>query len=564
MSSLAGPGLAYVPLLLLLTSLVPGLLIFLLRDDQVRFRTVLNISGAIAKVGLVVVLVPPVVAGSTMEWRSPLLPGIDLVLRVEPLSLFFLGLSAVLWLATTIYAIGYLEASPGRSRFFGFFSLCVTATVGIALAGNLVTFIVFYELLTLATFPLVAHRGTPQALAGARIYLVYTLSGGIVLLAGVVALTHLVGPVEFTAGGVVELAILATNDPWLARAVFVALVAGLAVKAAMVPVHGWLPRAMVAPAPVSALLHAVAVVKAGVFGIVRVVRDTFGLTVADGLGVLVPLAVMAAITIIYGSTRALFQDDLKRRLAYSTVSQVSYVTLGIALLGVLSTTGGIVHLVHQGLMKITLFFCAGLFAETLGLHKVSELRGVARRMPLTAVACTVGALGMIGLPPLAGFVTKWQLGLGGIDGGHPWVVAVLLGSTLLNAAYFLPVIYTLWFADPGDAPAWSEVPERRGRLEASPALLLPAVATAVAVIGAGVLAGAPYSPLDVARAIAAQVPTSTSTNSACRRGYSARCAPAPTASPTRRSNRNRSRWTTSTPTCATWARCSGSRTPRPS
>jgi multicomponent Na+:H+ antiporter subunit D len=494
-------GLSNVPVLILMTSFVPGLLIFFLRDEQVRPRTALNIGGALAKVALVVVLVPPVVGGENLEWRSPFLPGIDLVLRVEPFSLLFLGLSALLWLATTVYAIGYLEGSPDRSRFFGFFSLCVTATVGIALSGNLVTFLLFYEFLTLATFPLVAHRGTPEAIAGARTYLVYTLGGGIVLLAGIAWLTYLVGPVEFTDGGAPELAQFAAAEPGLAQAVFVLLIAGLAVKAALLPVHGWLPRAMVAPAPVSALLHAVAVVKAGVFGIVRVVHHTYGVEVADALGVLLPLSVLAAATIIFGSALALRQDDLKRRLAYSTVSQVSYVTLGIAVLGVVSTTGGIVHLVHQGLMKITLFFCAGLFAETLGLHKVSELGGVGRRMPVTAAAFTVGAVGMIGLPPVAGFVSKWQLGLGGIDAGEPWILAVLLTSSLLNAAYFLPVVYALWFGAPDEAVTG---PARRTspRLEAPASLLLPAVSTAVLALLAGLLAGLPYSPLEIAKQIA--------------------------------------------------------------
>lgn len=492
-------GLNNVPVLILMTSFIPGLIIFFLRDEQVRLRTVLNIGGALAKVALVVVLVPTVMAGRDLEWRSPFLPGIDLVLRVEPFSLLFLGLSALLWLATTVYAIGYLEGSPDRSRFFAFFSLCVTATVGIALSGNLVTFLLFYEFLTLATYPLVAHRGTPEAIAGARTYLVYTLGGGIVLLAGVAWLTYLVGPVEFTDGGVPELARFAAAEPGLARAVFVLLIGGLAVKAALIPVHGWLPRAMVAPAPVSALLHAVAVVKAGVFGIVRVVHHTYGVDVSEALGLLLPLSLLAAATILYGSALALRQDDLKRRLAYSTVSQVSYVTLGIAVFGVIATTGGIVHLVHQGLMKITLFFCAGLFAETLGLHKISELGGVGRRMPVTATAFTVGALGMIGLPPVAGFVSKWQLGLGGIDAGQPWILAVLLTSSLLNAAYFLPVVYALWFGEAANAPGLHTT---RRPLEAPAALLLPTVSTAVLALLAGLLAGLPYSPLEIARQIA--------------------------------------------------------------
>jgi multicomponent Na+:H+ antiporter subunit D len=493
-------GLSNVPVLILLTSLVPGILIFFLRDEQVRLRTLLNIAGALAKVALVVVLVPSAVDGNDLEWRSPFLPGADLVLRVEPFSLLFLGLSALLWLATTVYAIGYLEGSPDRSRFFGFFSLCVTATVGIALSGNLVTFLLFYELLTLATFPLVAHRGTPEAIAGARTYLVYTLGGGIVLLAGVAWLTHLVGPVEFTDGGAPELAQLAVTDPRLAQAVFVLLIAGLAVKAALFPVHGWLPRAMVAPAPVSALLHAVAVVKAGVFGIVRVVHHTYGVEVSEALGVLMPLAVLAAVTIVIGSVLALRQDDLKRRLAYSTVSQVSYVTLGIAVVGVVSTTGGIVHLVHQGLMKITLFFCAGLIAETLGLHRISQLGGVGRRMPLTATALTVAAMAMIGLPPAAGFVSKWQLGLGGVEAGEPWILAVLLTSSLLNAAYFLPVVYALWWGTPSEHLPSSRA--ARSRLEAPASLLLPALSTAAFALLAGLLAGVPYSPLGMAEEIA--------------------------------------------------------------
>jgi multicomponent Na+:H+ antiporter subunit D len=491
-----------LPALMLMTSLVPGVVIFFLREDQVRLRTGLNLTGAVAKVGLVAMLVPLVLAGSRPEWRVPLLPGVDLVLRAEPFSLLFVGLSAVLWLLTTIYAIGYLEDRPHRSRFFGFFSLCVTSTVGIALSGNLVTFLVFYELLTLATLPLVAHNGTRAAMTGSRVYLAYTLTGGVVLLLGIAWLTWLAGPVEFSDGGAPVMADLATSRPVAATGIFVLLVGGMAVKAALVPVHGWLPRAMIAPAPVSALLHAVAVVKAGVFGISRVIHYTYGVDVAESLGVLGPLAGLAAVTIVYGSVRALTQQDLKKRLAYSTVSQVAYITLGVSIVGVVSTTGGMVHLVHQGLMKITLFFCAGLFAETLRLTRVSELAGVGRRMPLTAAAFTLGALGMIGFPPVAGFVSKWELGLGGLEAGAGWVVPVLLTSSVLNAAYFLPLVYALWFRPPGDVPWVTEPHRRRRNFEAPPSLVLPALVTAALALLAGLLAGLPYSPLGLAREIA--------------------------------------------------------------
>ena len=296
--------------------------------------------------------------------------------------MLFATLSGVLWLVTTVYAIGYLEDSPHRSRFFGFFSLCVTATVGIALSGNLITFILFYELLTLATYPLIVHRGTEEARKAGRTYLIYTIAGGALLLVGTLWLYSLTGTLEFTPRGFVSNLGRDAHRGTLI-VIFGLLISGLGVKAALIPLHGWLPQAMIAPAPVSALLHAVAVVKAGAFGIIRVVHDVYGIELAASLGVALPLAIVAAVTIIYGSIRAMFQDNLKRRLAYSTISQVSYIILGIAIAGPLATIGGLVHLVHQGVMKITLFFCAGNLAETLGIHKISEMDGVGRRMPGT-------------------------------------------------------------------------------------------------------------------------------------------------------------------------------------
>jgi multicomponent Na+:H+ antiporter subunit D len=256
--------------------------------------------------------------------------------------------------------------------------------------------------------------------------------------------------------------------------------------------HGWLPVAMVAPAPVSALLHAVAVVKAGAFGIVRVLYSVFGVEYATMIGVAQYLAFAAAVTVLYGSMRALTQDDLKKRLAYSTVSQVSYITLGVATLGPVGTLGGLVHLVHQGLMKITLFFCAGNLAETHGLKKVSELNGAGRRMPLTMAAFTIGALGMIGIPPTAGFISKLYLGIGGAQADQMWIVLVLVLSGLLNAAYFLPIIYRAWFVDsePG-GPAG----------EAGWLLLGPTLIAASLSLGAGLFAAMPYSPLELARVI---------------------------------------------------------------
>ncbi len=484
-----------LPLLAVLSSLIPGLIIFSLGEDRRRLRTTLNLSGAFVKLGLIGFLTWAVFTERDVTARYEILPGLEFMLGADALSVIFCSLSALLWFVTTIYAIGYLEDSPNRSRFFGFFSLCVSATTGIALSGNLFTFLIFYELLTLSTYPLVVHRGTRESLAAGRVYLLYTVAGGGLLLLGTAWLTAVAGSVEFAATGVLS---SSGVDHTTLVIIFALLVAGIGVKAAVVPLHGWLPRAMVAPAPVSALLHAVAVVKAGAFGIVRVVYDVYGVEFAGELGLLFPLAVVAAITILYGSVRALSQDELKKRLAYSTVSQVSYILLGVAVLGPFASIGGLSHLVHQGLMKITLFFCAGNLAETHGIHRISEMNGLGRRMPWTMGAFTVGAFGMIGVPPIAGFFSKWYLGLGSLEADMPWVLAVLVGSTVLNGAYFLPILHRVWFRelDP------SRVDANRG--EAPPLLLAPALITGGLSLLVGVLAGSPWSPLSWARLIAAR------------------------------------------------------------
>jgi len=491
-------GNDWLPLLVVLTSLVTGLIIFFLKEEQSRLRTVLNITGAIVKLGLVGIMLWGVSHGRHYETRLPFLPDLDLILRADALALMFVTLSAGLWLLTTIYAIGYLEGSPNRSRFFGFFSLCVTATMGIALAGNLPTFFVFYEMLTLATYPLVIHRGTAAALRAGNIYLFYTLSGGALLLAGIAWLTVLAGPVEFTQQG--SLRSLRDQHTDALRMIFVLLIAGLGVKAALVPLHGWLPVAMVAPAPVSALLHAVAVVKAGAFGIVRMVHDVFGIHLVADLGLLTPLAMIAALTILYGSIRALAQDDLKRRLAYSTISQISYIVLGIGLLSPVAVIGGVAHLVHQGIMKITMFFCAGNVAETLDIHAISEMNGVGRRMPWTMAAFSIAALGMIGVPPLAGFISKWYLGLGALAADQSWALIILTVSALLNAAYFLPILYRVWFQPPSVEARSEKQPD--ARFETKLSLLAPAVLMALLTLAVGIFASSPFSPLEWAKLIA--------------------------------------------------------------
>lgn len=493
---MTGLSTQLLPLGIVLSSLIPALLIFSLSDRQARLRATLNITGVVVKLVLVGWMLYGVNHGQSYRFALPFLPSGGLVLQGDALSLQFVTLSAVLWLATTLYAIGYLKGTALQSCFFGYFSLCVSTTVGLALSGNLVTFLLFYELLTLATFPLVVHQGTPEALRAGRRYLAYTISGGVFVLLGTALLHSLTGTPSFVEGG--YLTVTADNRSHLSLA-FILLIAGMGVKAALFPLHSWLPSAMAAPAPVSALLHAVAVVKAGAFGMIRVVYDVFGVEAVSVLGLNEPLLWVAAFTVIYGSIQALRQQELKKRLAFSTVSQVSYIILGIAMLSPLAATGALVHLVHQGLMKVTLFYCAGNFAEQLGIHRIRQIDGVGRRMPLTMLAFTIGALGMIGVPPIAGFISKWYLGLGALESGYDWILGVLILSGLLNAAYFLPLLYRGWFALP--TAEIEQAPRTDPGRECHWMMLWPTLLTAFLALVAGLLAGMDISPLAWARFI---------------------------------------------------------------
>jgi len=485
--------MTFAPLALILLPLAAAVVSFALPERLSAWRNAANLGVACVKLVVVTYLLMQAEAGLVFEWRYEFLPGHDFVLRLDPLALLFVTLSVFLWLLTTIYAIAYFDRGPNLPRFFGFFNLCVLAATGVAMSGTAITFFLFYELLTLATWPLVAHKGDEKSLRAGRIYLTYTLAGSVAFLAGILWLQSLVGPIEFATppdlAGVPALTL---------TLIFILCIGGLGVKAAIFPFHGWLPEAMAAPAPVSALLHAVAVVKAGAFGIVRMIYDVYGISTVAELGLGVPLAALASVTILYGSVRALMQSDLKKRLAYSTVSQVSYIVLGASLIGPFAVIGGLVHLVHQGIMKITLFMCAGALANRMGIKAIADLDGAGRLMPVTMAAFSVGALGMIGMPPVAGFISKWYLGIGALQSDAAWVVAVLAGSSLLNAAYFLPLLYRAWLLPPPpDRPAIRELATTRDRM-----LILPAAVTALVALGAGIFASLPFSPLGWATLIA--------------------------------------------------------------
>lgn len=468
---------------------VAALVIWWLGEERHRARFVVGVGlSSLTSVACIIVAIAARF-GPRVELRAPLL-GTHLSVAPDLLGSLFAVVASVLWLASTVYATGYLSHGGDRARFFAFFAVCIGSAVGVALSGNLLTLFVFYEALTLGTYPLVVHSGTSAAAKGGRTYLAYALSGGLALAAGVIGLYAIGGGADFGSGGMPR-SLIASHAPGLVT-LFALLMLGFGVKAAVAPMHGWLPAAMVAPAPVSALLHAVAVVKAGVFGIARVVLDVYGMEAARDLGVLTPLAVVAAFTIVFASVRALAFDDIKKRLAYSTIGQLSYIVLGLALGSPLAAAAAVAHLAHHALLKITMFFTAGVLAEELGVKRVSEMDGVGPRLPMTMTAFTIAAVGIIGVPPMAAFTSKWGLSLGALDAGMLWPVFVLGISTALNAAYLLPMVVRAWFGVP--RPEWGTGRGGRSTAEANPLMVAPLVTTAIAGLAAGLLAGAHWAP----------------------------------------------------------------------
>ncbi len=428
-----------------------GALLISLAGRVPNLREAITLVTATVLLAVVLTLLPLVMAGERPGVvLFSLLPGLDIAFRVEPLGMLFALIASGLWIVNSLYSIGYMRGNneAHQTRFFVCFAVALAATMGIAFSGNLFTLFIFYEVLTLSTYPLVTHHGTEKARDGGRVYLGLLLSTStVLLLPALVFIWFIAGTTDFTVGG-----ILADK----LRPVELAMLLGLCVfgigKAALMPFHRWLPAAMVAPTPVSALLHAVAVVKAGVFSVVKVMVYIFGIDTLATAGATHWLIGVAGFTIIAASVVALTADNLKRRLAYSTISQLSYVTMAAALLAPLSLVGAVMHIAAHAVGKITLFFAAGAIYTAAHKTEVSQLDGIGRRMPWTMGAFAIAALSMIGLPPAAGFISKWYMVSGAMAGQHWPAVAVIVLSTLLNAGYFLPIVYRAFFVAPPADP----------------------------------------------------------------------------------------------------------------
>jgi multicomponent Na+:H+ antiporter subunit D len=443
--------------------LLGGLLI-LLHDRYPNIREAITLITAACLLLVVLAILPDVAAGGRPELvLGTIFPGLRIAFKVEPLGMIFALVASGLWLVTSCYSIGYMRANNEhkQTRFYACFAVALSATMGIAFSGNMLTLFIFYEILTISTYPLVIHSEKRDAIAAGRTYLGILLSTSVVfLLLAIIWTWHLTGTLDFTPGGILA---GKADGPIIGVLLFL-FIYGTG-KAALMPFHRWLPAAMVAPTPVSALLHAVAVVKAGVFTVVKVILYIFGVDLLAETTEANWLIYIAGATIIIASLIALRQDNLKRRLAYSTISQLSYVIVAAAILTPISTIGAALHIAVHAVGKITLFFAAGAIYTASHKTEISQMRGIGRRMPWTMAAFGIAALSMIGLPPTVGFLSKWFMLQGAMDSGQWFPVVIIILSTLLNAAYFLPIIYAAFLLpedppgkghvnDHGEAPLW--------------------------------------------------------------------------------------------------------------
>jgi multicomponent Na+:H+ antiporter subunit D len=384
------------------------------------------------------------------------IPGIPIALEAEPLGMLFALIASVLWIVTTLYSIGYMRGhgDTNQTRFYAFFALAIGSTMGIAFSQNLFTLFIFYELLTLSTYPLVTHAGTHEAKRGGRVYLGILLSTSIgFFLLAIVWTWTIAGTTDFRVGGILA----GKTSPFVTGLLYALFAFGIG-KAALMPFHRWLPAAMVAPTPVSALLHAVAVVKAGVFSIVKVTIYIFGTDMVRNTDTVQWLLWVVGGTIIIASLVALYQDNLKRRLAYSTISQLSYVILGAVLANTSGIIGSVMHIATHAVGKITLFFCAGAILMAAHKSEISEMDGLGRQMPFTMGAFLIASISIVGLPPLGGVWSKWYLALGTLDAGYSVLLGVLMVSTVLNIAYLLPIPIRAFYAGDKKAVPVSEAP----------------------------------------------------------------------------------------------------------
>lgn len=437
-----------LPLVAILAPLIGAALIYTLGDHiKPNAREAITFIAAGVLLVSVYALVPVVIAGKNIEMvLFPVVKGASFKLKLDAAGMVFACIASTLWVLTSCYSVGYMRGHGEKNQtgYYAAFAMCIFATIGLCFSANLITFFIFFEILTVATYPLVVHYRDEEGRRSGRKYLAYTLISGQIFFAAIVIIYATCGTLEFKPGGFVQVNSLPM--PWMLIVFFMMTGAGV-VKAGLMPLHSWLPAAMVAPTPVSALLHAVAVVKAGAFCTLRVVMYVFGPEVAKACHGAEILAYMAVLTIVISSLIAIRKDNLKARLAFSTVGQLSYIILGICILTPESTVGAIYHIVAHAFMKITLFMCAGAIFVTTHKKDISEMVGIGRRMPVTMGAFTTASIALAGFPFFVGFVSKANIILGAMKINNLLFALTLVVSALLALTYLMPVVFIAFKKD---------------------------------------------------------------------------------------------------------------------
>lgn len=486
--------------------LLSAVMVFFVGRRKEHLRNQLVIIAGLVDFLLIFSMLPASLEGIVFKaYLFKMTPFVWIFTQADQLGLLFALTVSSLWFLAAVYSLEYMKDEHAQTRYYFFLLLCLSWTIGVAFSGNLLTFFIFYELFSFSTYPLIIHEQTPEALAAGKKYMVYILVGGVFIFFSIIFTFFLTGSQVLTETGILSLSL----GHGVLRLLFWSFVIGFGVKAAIMPLHGWVPDAHpAAPASFSALLSGV-MVAAGAFAILRVIYNVFGVHLVRQLGVGPILSVIVSVTIILASVMALDQDNLKRRLAYSTIGQMGYVILGASLLTPEAAWGGIIHITNQAFMKGTMFFCAGVIIKKTGKKNISEMQGIGSKLPITMGAFTLAALGMVGVPPLSGFISKWYLGIGTLEADKPIYLIVLLLSSLLNAAYFLPIIYSAFFGKAEQEegytvqevaaeaiPGPAEVAVKKYKPEASWLMLVPIIIGASIVFFHGLFSiwkGLPFS-----------------------------------------------------------------------
>lgn len=410
------------------------------KTAALNFMKLLVVAAILIPFISTLVLHPSVIHQDIISLSCNVLLPLGITFHVDELSLFMSEITLILWLLAAVFSFNYMAGKHSIKRYYAFLLASLSGCVGVAFAGNLLTLFLFFEIASLVPYALIIHSEKPYAIRASNKYLYMSLAGGLTLFFSIVYTYFLTGTTDF-----IELKVLAKQGSFLPLPVFMGFLLGFGIKGGIFPLHIWLPDAHpVAPSPISSLLSGITI-KVGLYGIFRLVFSIYDFNVLNQAGLGTLIRVLAAITILLGSAMALSQKNLKKLLAYSSISQMGYILLGIGLLTERAVFGAVFHLFSHAFMKGTLFLCAGAIKHKTGKTDVDNMEGVGLEMPFTMIFFTIAALSMIGIPPMSGFLSKWYLGLGSLDAGMPVYLIILLVSSLMNAMYFLPIIISAFF-----------------------------------------------------------------------------------------------------------------------